>query len=63
MDYAKSSKQENNQIGERINTLKNEIQEKITVNEGRIALGSVLNVLNVPIGILDRNFWFGFQNI
>ncbi len=51
MDCAKSSNQQNNQISERIDTLKREIHEKIAVNEGRIVLGKAINMGAAPIGL------------
>jgi len=51
MNVAESSSQQNNQINERINTLKNEIHEKIAVNEGRILLGNAINLGAAPVGI------------
>jgi hypothetical protein len=51
MDCAKSSNQQNNQISERIDTLKREIHEKIAVNEGRILLGKAINMGAAPIGL------------
>jgi hypothetical protein len=50
MNYAKSSNQQNNQISKRIDTLKNEIKEKIAVNEGRILFGNAVKLLAAPIG-------------
>ncbi len=62
MNYAKSSNQENNQISERIATLKNEIKDKIAVNENRILIGNVLDIVAVPIGKFKKDFrYFGYK--
>jgi hypothetical protein len=58
MNYAKSSSQQNNQISERIDILKNEIKENIAVNENRILIGNVVNIVAVPIGKFKKDFWY-----
>ena len=58
MNYAKSSNKQNNQISERIDNLKNEINEKLAVNKGRIFFGNAVNLVAVPIGKFKRDFWF-----